>query len=142
MLKNARKRLDERIEQFRVRLKAHQDAVKGEIENNLKHSRDQVVEYYLPAARSNPPDELIGRSLRSNVSDETLQEWIAHKLAGVFPSAEEVVSDMKLEVSFKDVTFETLNDPDFFERLKKEYPEIDWTKPYEDFRAMGEDRST
>ena len=57
----------------------------------------------------------------------------------VFPSADDVVSNMALDVSFKDVTFETLNDPEFFDRLKEAYPDINWDKPYSDFRAMGED---
>jgi len=41
-------------------------------------------------------------------------------------------------VSFKDVTFETLNDPEFIERVKEAYREIDWDKPYSAFRAIGE----
>ena len=45
-----------------------------------------------------------------------IREWVAEKLDSVFPSAEKVVSKMSLDVSFKDVTFETLNDPEFIER--------------------------
>jgi len=139
MLKNARKRFDERIEEFRARLELHQKTVKSEIENKLKASREQVVEYYLPAAKAKPPDELVGRSLSANLSDEVLRQWITKKLDQVFPSAEKVVSKMDLDVSFKDVTFETLNDPEFIKGLKEGYPEIDWDKPYSDFRAMGEE---
>lgn len=141
MLKSARKRFDERIEELRVRLKSHQAVVKGEIENDLSNSKKQVIEYYLPTARSKPPDELVGGALSLNMSDDVLRDWIANKLDQVFPSAEEVVSEMKLNVSFKDVTFETLNDPEFVERLNEAYPEIDWDKPYSDFRAMGEDQN-
>jgi hypothetical protein len=139
MLKAARSRFDERVGEFRARLEVHQNAVKGEIEGKLQASRRQVIEYYLPAARAKPPDELVGKSVRPNLSDDTLREWIGTKL--VFPSADEVVSNMALDVSFKDVTFETLNDPKFLECLKKAYPEIDWDKPYSDFRAMGEDQN-
>jgi hypothetical protein len=141
MLKAARSRFDERIEEFRARLKAHQIAVESEIEGKLKASREQVIEYYLPAARTKPPDELVGKSVRPNLSDDVLREWIGKKLDDVFPSADEVVSNMTLDVSFKDVTYETLNDPDFVDRLKAAYPEIDWDKPYSEFRAMGEDQN-
>jgi len=100
-----------------------------------------VIEYYLPAAKSNPPDELIGRSLNpKNLSNNMLRKWIDDKLDQVFPSPEEIVSEMRLDVSFKDVTFETLNDTEFIGRLKQAYPGIDWDKPYSDFRAMGEDQ--
>jgi hypothetical protein len=138
MLKAARSRLDARIEEFRARLKDHQDAVASEIEGKLKASREQVIEYYLPAARLKPPDELVGKSVRPNVSDDMLREWIGKKLDDVFPSADEIVSNMTLDVNFKDVTFETLNDPQFMAALKEAYPDIDWDKPYSDFRAMGE----
>jgi hypothetical protein len=142
MLKAAHSRFDERIEEFRARLKDHRDAVESEIEGKLKASREQVIEYYLPAARLKPPDELVGKSVRPNVSDDMLREWIGKKLDDVFPSADEIVSNMTLDVNFKDVTFETLNDPEFMAALKEAYPDIDWDKPYSDFRAMGEQQSS
>jgi hypothetical protein len=142
MLKAARSRFDERIGEFRVRLESHKNAVEKEIEGKLKASREQVIEYYLSAARTKPPDELVGRSVSPNLSDNLLREWIDDKLDDVFPSADEVVSNMSLDVSFKDVTFETLNDPEFIGRLKEAYPDIDWEKPYSHFRAMGEDQKT
>src|SRR5262249_42301350 len=143
MLKAARKRFDERIKEFRKGLESHQNRVKVEIEAKLKKSRDEVVEYYLPIARASPPDELIGGSLdATNLSDDVLWKWISDQLDAVFPSADEVISEMCLDVSFKDVTFETLNDPEFIERLKEAYPDINWDKPYSDFRAMGQHEDT
>jgi len=136
----ARSRFVERIKQFRSRLTAHQKTVQHQIEGKLKTSREQVIEYYLPTAKDKPPDELIGVSVRPKVSDDDLRRWIGAKLDDVFPTADEVVSDMSLDVSFKDVTFETLNDPEFIQALKKAYPETDWDKPFSEFRAMGEDK--
>jgi hypothetical protein len=45
---------------------------------------------------------------------------------------------MTLEVTFKDVTFETLNRPDFLESVKEAFPSVDWDKAYNEFRAAGE----
>jgi hypothetical protein len=45
---------------------------------------------------------------------------------------------MILEVRFKDVTYETLNHPDFFEAVKAAYPDVDWDKAYSEFKAAGE----
>lgn len=140
-LKAARALLDQRVEEFRGVLKAHRAAIENTIQEKLTSSRKLVIEYYLPAAKANPPDELIGRSVSPNLTETTLRDWIAEKLDAVFPSAEKVVSKMTLDVSFKDVTYETLNDPEFVDRLKEAYPEIDWDKPYSEFRAMGEDQS-
>ena len=140
-LKAARALLDQRVEEFRVALKAHQAAIENTIQEKLANSRELVIEYYLPAAKANPPDDLVGRSVSPNVTEATLRAWITEKLDAVFPSGEEVVSKMTLDVSFKDVTFETLNDPEFADRLEEAYPEVNWDKPYSDFRAMGEEKS-
>ena len=45
---------------------------------------------------------------------------------------------MQLDVRFKDVTFETINRPDFLKSLKAAYPHTNWEKAYEEFQAMGE----
>jgi hypothetical protein len=45
---------------------------------------------------------------------------------------------MKFEVQYKDVTFETLNQPDFLEAVKQAFPLIDWDKTYSEFKAAGE----
>lgn len=45
---------------------------------------------------------------------------------------------MVLDVQYKDVTFETLNQPDFLEVEKKAFPDENWDKVYNEFRAAGE----
>jgi hypothetical protein len=39
---------------------------------------------------------------------------------------------------YKDVTFETLNKPDFLSLIQKAFPAVNWDKAYEEFRAAGE----
>ena len=45
---------------------------------------------------------------------------------------------MQLDVRYKDVTFETLNQRDFLDAVKEAFPRIDWDKAYSEFRAAGE----
>jgi hypothetical protein len=60
------------------------------------------------------------------------------ELDKVFPEAGKLAGKMKLEVRYKDVTFETLNQPDFLEAVKQAFPRIDWDKTYSEFKAAGE----
>lgn len=60
------------------------------------------------------------------------------KLDRVFPNAETLIQKMQLDVRYKDVTFETLNQPDFLESVKAAFPRVDWDKTYAEFRAAGE----
>jgi len=45
---------------------------------------------------------------------------------------------MKLEDRYKDVTFETLNQPDFLNTVKQAFPLLDWDRAYSEFKAAGE----
>ncbi|MBJ6802715.1 hypothetical protein [Geomonas propionica] len=47
---------------------------------------------------------------------------------------------MDLECIFKDVTYETLKEENLAEVLKKEFPLVDWDKPFSEFIAAKESR--
>src|SRR5262249_24738678 len=104
----------------------------------LDESRKHVVDYYLPLARQNPPDAVLGQLLRPEPTEDDLRTWIESQLVEVFPDAKKLVKKMSLEERFKDVTFETLNHPDFLESVKDAFPRVDWEKAYEEFKAAGE----
>jgi len=42
---------------------------------------------------------------------------------------------MKLDVQFRDVTYETLNEEGFGEKLRDAYPQVEWDKPFNEFDA-------
>jgi hypothetical protein len=69
ILKAQRALFDQRITEFRVKLKAHQKSVNAKIEEKLVKSRKEVVEHYLPIAAAQPPDELLGGLLKEAYPD-------------------------------------------------------------------------
>ena len=138
ILKSVRATFDARIEAFRKKLDEHKKAMKANLQKELDRSRKEVVDYYFPLARANPPDALLGQLLTQSPNDDDIRQWLDDELNKTFPSAEELIKDMELDVRFKDVTFETLNQPNFLQSLKLAYPRIDWDKPYGEFQAMGE----
>lgn len=69
---------------------------------------------------------------------DAIRAWLERELDKVFPAAEGLVGKMKLEDRYKDVTFETLNQPDFLEAVKHAFPLVDWDKAYSEFKAAGE----
>jgi hypothetical protein len=138
VLKNAKPRLMERIIELHKKLEAHQARVEAELQQRLEESKAQVIEYYLPLARSKLPDALLGQSLLGDPDDESIRAWLRRELDKVFPAATELIGKMKLEERYKDVTFETLNQPDFLEAVKIAFPLVDWDKAYSEFKAAGE----
>lgn len=140
VLKSAKPRLLERLAELRAKLEAHQAKVAAELQKKLDDSRQQVVDYYLPRAKENKPDALVGSLLF--VTDDDIRRWLEEELDNVFPSAKDLIHNMTLEDRYKDVTFETLNRPDFLESVQQAFPRINWDKAYTEFKAAGESNGT
>lgn len=138
VLKAAKPHLTSRLGGFRKKLEAHQKAVKAELQKHLDASRKEIVDYYLPRVMETPPDALLGQLLSGNPSEDDASQWLDRELDRIFPKAESLIADMKLEERYKDVTFETLRGEDFLASVKTAFPNVDWDSPYEEFRAAGE----
>ena len=138
VLKAAKPHLVTRLKEFRIKLDAHQKAVEGELQKHLDTSREQIVAYYLPRVMETKPDALLGQSLNGEVSEAAAEGWLHGELDRVFPSAESLIHEMKLEERYKDVTFETLNREDFLDSVKDAFPKVDWEKAYSEFKAAGQ----
>jgi hypothetical protein len=119
-------------------LEKHQADVAEQLQKHLDESRNQIVAYYLPRVVESPPDALLGRLVSGTPTDEGARRWLDGELKRVFPSAASLIQEMKLDEKFKDVTFETLNRPDFLESVKATFPDVNWDKAYNEFRAVGE----
>ncbi len=95
-----------------------------------------MVDYFLPIALAKPPDALLARV--NPVNEETVKRWLQRELDKAFPTAEKLIQEMRLDAQFKDVTWETLNDPDFGNALRNAFEDVDWDKPFHDYKAAGE----
>jgi hypothetical protein len=137
-LRAGRPGFDQRIAEFRNKLEEHRTKGKSAWEQKLKASRQEVVEYYLPAVKAKPPDCLVGQLLAPKPSDDDMRAWLDAELDRVFPRPEQLLSDMVLDVQFRDVTYETLNEKGFAEALQKAYPHVNWDKPFAEFHAAKE----
>ena len=138
VLKAVKPHLVDRLTAFRLKLEAHQKAVEGELQKHLDTSREQIVAYYLPRVMEAKPDAVRGQSLNGEVSEMAAERWLTGQLDRVFPSAESLIQEMKLEERYKDVTFETLNREDLLDSVKAAFPDVDWQKAYSEFKAAGQ----
>ena len=138
VLKAAKPHLVARLTEFRTKLAAHQKAVATGLQTHLDESRKQIVAYYEARVIEAKPDALLGQSLNGEISEVAARKWLNGELDKVFPSAESLIQEMKLDERYKDVTFETLNREDFLDSVKVSFPHVDWDKAYEEFRAAGQ----
>ena len=138
VLKAVKPHLVDRLTAFRLKLEAHQKSVAEDLHKHLDTSREQIVAYYLPRVIEAKPDAVRGQSLNGEVSEMAAERWLTGQLDRVFPSAESLIQEMKLEERYKDVTFETLNRKDFLDSVKDAFPDVDWAKAYSEFKAAGQ----
>ena len=141
VLKAAKPQLVARLTEFRTKLEAHQKAVEADLQKHLDTSREQIVAYYQARVIEAKPDALLGQSLNGEISEVAAKKWLNGELDKVFPSAETLIQEMKLDERYKDVTFETLNREDFLESVKDAFPNVDWDKAYSEFKAAGQSES-
>lgn len=142
VLKAAKPHLVARLTEFRTKLEAHQKAVEADLQKHLETSREQIIAYYQPRVMEAKPDALLGQSLNGEVSEAAANRWLRGQLDRVFPTAESLIQEMRLEERYKDVTFETLNREDFLESVKEAFPNVDWEKAYSEFKAAGQSTVT
>jgi hypothetical protein len=135
LLRSARPLFDKRIEEFREQLADHKESVKKSLAKHLEHSRKQLVEYFLPLVERTPPDVLLGQITTPKPTKEQIGAWLDDEISSVFPKPSDLITDMTLDVQFRDVTYETLKEGGFSEKLWEAYPRVDWDKPFTEFNA-------
>jgi hypothetical protein len=67
-----------------------------------------------------------------------IRDWLRAELTQFFPRPANLIKEMELDVQFRDVTYETLKDVGFVEKLREAYPHVDWDKPFTEFEAARE----
>jgi len=101
----------------------------------LSESLDRLAKYYFPLVKAAPPDKLRGQVVSDPPTDDDIQRWLETELMSTFPEASKLVTEMTLEVQFRDVTYETLIKDGFGAALRAAYPYVDWDRPFNEFDA-------
>ncbi len=138
MLRSTRCLFDHRIGDFRKQLETFKRQHRAALSKQLSRSLEQIVEYYHPRVKSSPPDGLKGQVFLA--TDDAVDAWLRGEMARCFPTVDELLTEMRLEVQFRDVTYETLRDERFKIALEKAFPLIKWDKPFAEFKAAAEGR--
>jgi hypothetical protein len=138
ILRSSRPRLDERIGAFRQRLEAHKTTVVQSLAKRLEDSCEQLIDHFSALVESAPPDALLGQIATPKPTMTQIRRWLQDELGRVFPKPKELINEMMLDVQFRDVTYETLTEKGFAEKLREAYPLVDWDKPFAEFDAARE----
>lgn len=99
------------------------DACKADLINDLQKALDGVVESITPelarAVLTDPPAQFRGVF---DMTDAAARDYVTRELTKTFPDAASLVANMKIHKFFKDVTYETLKNKEFIERVCEVIP--------------------
>jgi hypothetical protein len=97
---------------------------KESLTNDLQLALDGVVNAIIPdlarAVLASPPPRFRGLF---PLTEESAADYVREELKKAFPEAKDLVAGMKIHKFYKDVTYETLKNKDFGERVLKEIPQ-------------------
>ena len=125
ILKEKKREFEKEIEKIRNELEKYKKELGEELNAKLKKSKQQILDHFVPMLKANPPYEMTS-CLPISYKEKDIKLWVKREIFGTLPKADELCQKMKLEVVYKDITFETLNDKDFISKIKKEFPYHDW----------------
>lgn len=119
MLKSKRQKFESELQEIEATLDACKDALKKDLQDALNKVVDAIVPDLSRAVMADPPPRF--RGLFSD-TEEAAAAYVREELSKSFPTAEDLISGMKIHKFYKDVTYETLKNKEFGQRVMKEIP--------------------
>lgn len=141
ILRSKRQAFAAEVKSIREAIEKFQAKVLERLEKELSESRKKLVEGLLPAVKKSTPPALQAQ-VSGKPTVEVLRRYLDDELARVFPTAQSLIGEMKLEWVPKGVTYETLSNSEFQERVRAAFPYENWDKPFREFEAVPADGRT
>lgn len=126
------KDLEEKIEKFKCEAK---ETLAAEIQKN----RTLITDALLPNLEQSPPAEWEKFGVRKGSPTARIREFLEKELSDAYGDPEAILDKVKLDVIFKGVTYQTLQDKDF---VKQATERLRMTSLYEEHESapMRQDR--
>lgn len=140
-LRSNRQRLEAAVAAVQVQVAAFAGTVKSRLQKEIDHSRKQLVQSVLPGLKAKPPEALLA-GVVGKPTVEQITRWIDRQLDQTFPTVDDIVRDMRMVVTVKAVTYEMLKDPKFQAGVREAYPDVDFDKPFSEFKAARSTRQS
>ena len=135
ILRSKRQEFTAEVNAIRESIAKFQAKVLERLEKELADSRKKLVEGLLPAVKKSTPPALQAQ-LSGKPTVDVLRRYLDDELTRVFPSAQSLIGEMKLEWVPKGVTYETLSNSEFQERVRAAFPYENWDKPFREFDVV------
>jgi hypothetical protein len=130
MLRSKRDEFTTKVDKLGQEIDAFRASAEERLQSEIDKSRRKLVEALLPAIKRNPPEDLWAQ-VSGKPTNEIVERYLSDRLKALFPAANQLIQDMRLDVAYKGVTYEMLRDKNFQEAVRKAFP-------YERFELFDE----
>ena len=138
ILRSKREDFFSEVESIRGDIEKFRQKVVERLDKELTESRKKLVEGLLPAVKKSPLPALTAQ-ISGKPTVDVIRRYLDDELVRVFPTAESLVGEMRLECTLKGVTYETLSSGSFQKRVRQAFPYEKWDKPFREFGAAPAD---
>lgn len=128
-----KKEFSEKIKELQEQLEAYTKQSLLSIQDTIEASLESLALNLAPVVAESPPEVLKARCTK--VTPEIAKEYLLDALYKAAPSAKTLLANTKLNVTYKDVTIEMLEDKEFQRKVTAEFRYEDWAKPFVDYAA-------
>lgn len=125
------------IQELRSDLSAFSKKVEQMLDAEISATLDRLVALFVPLVLENPPKALQYQSI-GDLDEKTARRFVVYELGQVLPNAKSLVNRMRLDYYFKDVTFSSLNDPEFKRAVEEKFRLINFSKLYDEEETLGQ----
>jgi len=132
VLRKNKEKLLEGIEKLKIEVGKFQKDIQEKLQEEINHNCKILVQSLLPAVLQNPPQRWRSQ-IGSNPSKNSIEAMLDSDLKKSFGSAEKLIQKMEVQVIFKAITYEMLNDPKFVQAIHKAIPTLQIT--HDEFEA-------
>jgi hypothetical protein len=112
------------VDDLRRGVAAFKKEVLDALRDAMKKHREELKQALLPSLITNPPERWT-RSCLFKGDEASVGRFIDEELERAFGKAEDVVSGMEVHLVFKGVTYESLTDEMFLDRVRQVMPNLD-----------------
>lgn len=99
------------------------EGIKNILQAHMDNSAEALVNALLPAVKQNPPKEHT-RIHGANINEKQLKTLLSEDIKAAFGKSDNLVQNMRVDLKFKDVAYESLIDKKFLEVARAAMPGV------------------
>src|ERR1700730_3087518 len=136
MLEAKRDAFEKEVAGLMKRIDAYKDEIRKVYNKERDRSKAALVQACWRVLSKKPPKSLLARVVGEKPTMEEAKAYVEDEIDKVLPTIDDVCEGMSVTLVIKDVTWETLNNGEFFEWLKQKYKHAKELKePFESYTA-------